>query len=105
MKHVADTGIPLQSHEQLEDFALYDLVERGSDLVADHQVRLSTERAGERYALLLAAGQFARKTIDELCAELDHVEEFADTTLLFPAPQSEIELQATTNEIGPAGAG
>ena len=43
--------------EQVDDGGLDRDVERGGDLVADEDVRLAGERAGDGHALALAAGQ------------------------------------------------
>ena len=48
-------------------------VERAQRLVEQQQMRREDERAGERHALLLAAGELSRQALGEV-AELDQVE-------------------------------
>ena len=50
------------------------LVEIAGRLVAQHETRLTDERARDRHALLLAAGQLARSMIDPI-AEADLLDE------------------------------
>ena len=52
-------------------------VERAERLVEQHQRRADRERAGERDALLLAAGELVRVAVG-VPVEADHLEQFAD---------------------------
>ena len=49
--------------EQVEDLRLHRHVERGDRLVADDQLRLGRDRAGDRDALALAAGELVRAPV------------------------------------------
>jgi hypothetical protein len=85
--------------QQLEDALLDDLVEGGRDLVADDELGIGGERAGDADALLLAAGQFARQPVDEAVVELDQVEQLADAAVLRIALQPEIELERPADDV------
>ena len=49
--------------QQVEDLRLDGDVERGDRLVADDELRLEGERAGDADALALAAGEFVRVAV------------------------------------------
>ena len=60
MKSSARPSSARRRAEQLEHGGLHRDVERGGDLVADEQRRLGRERARDRDALALAAGELGR---------------------------------------------
>ena len=64
--------------EQVDDLRLDRDVERGDGLVADEHVRLHGERAGDRDALALAAGELVRKAVRDIGAEADGLEPARD---------------------------
>ena len=68
-EHVGRLLLGLQLHQQVEDARLHGDVERRGRLVADHQVRVAGEGAGDGDALLLAAGELRRPLEQE--ARLD----------------------------------
>src|ERR1700694_2250958 len=57
---ISETQSPLQIAQEVEDLGADRYVERGNRFVADDELRLHGERAGDRYALALAAGEFVR---------------------------------------------
>ena len=59
-EQVAEAELACRSQQQVEDLRLHRDVERRDGLVADHQVGLGGERAGDREPLALAAGQLGR---------------------------------------------
>ena len=78
---------PLVQADELVLHALAQLlVERAERLVEQDQLRLEHERAGERHALLLSAGELRRPARAE-AAELDHVERRFDPPRRSPAPR------------------
>ena len=60
--------------EQLEDACLHRDIERGGDLVADQELRLGGERAGDRDALLLAAAELPRHAVYDVRREMNLLE-------------------------------
>ena len=59
-EEVGEVQLPPQLHEQVQDLRLDGDVERRHRLVADQEVRLHRERAGDADALPLAAGELVR---------------------------------------------
>ena len=59
-EQVGQPELALELLEQVEDLGLDRDVERGDRLVADDEVRLEHERAGDPDALALAAGELVR---------------------------------------------
>src|SRR4051812_1091882 len=56
-EHIGESELLPQAREQVEDLRLDGDVERGDRLVADDHLRLDRERARDRDALTLTAGQ------------------------------------------------
>ncbi len=67
-------------------------------LVADDQLRLGGERAGDADALLLAAGKLGRIAVDETLAHLDLVEQFGDARVALAAAHAEIEFERPADD-------
>ena len=59
-----EVELALQLGEHVDDRRLHRDVERGGDLVADEQLRLGDQRAGDRDALALAARQLVRVAVE-----------------------------------------
>ena len=68
----------LQVAQQIEDLRADRDIERRDRLVADDQLRLDRERAGNRDALALAAGEFMRVAAREARLEPDQPQQFLD---------------------------
>ena len=68
----------LQPDHQVDDLRLDVHVQRRDRLVADHEHRLHRQRAGDRDALALAAGEFVRKPRGGLRRQANQVQQFAD---------------------------
>ena len=62
-ENVGQAEPPLQVAQQIEDLRADRDIERRDRLVADDELRLDRERAGDRDALALAAGKFVRITL------------------------------------------
>ena len=65
----------LEALEQVDDLGLDRHVEGRDRLVADDQVRLDRERAGDPDALALAAGELVRIALDERRVEADEAQQ------------------------------
>ena len=59
-EQVGEVELPAQLHEQVEHLRLDRDVERGDRLVADQELGLHRERAGDADAGALAAGELVR---------------------------------------------
>ena len=59
-EQVGEAEFLLQVHQQVDHLRLHRDVERRHRLVADDQLRLQRQRAGDAEALALAAGEFVR---------------------------------------------
>ena len=84
-----------------------DLVERRGDLVADDQLGLGGERAGDADALLLAARQLARQRSMKRSSSSIMLEQLGDPRVAARWPlQAEIELERPADDVAHAsGAG
>ena len=82
MRHVheRDADVLLDLLELELELLAQPQVERAERLVEQQRARAVDERAGERHALLLAAGELRRLALAVL-AELDHLERLVDARL------------------------
>ena len=83
--------LPLQTQEELVQFAADDRVDGGERLVHQQHERVGGQRPGDTDALLLTAGQLHRITVSELWIESDTVEQFERSfvsLVLGPAEQA-----------------
>ena len=64
MNSMRQAELPLQVLQQVDDLRLDRDVERGDRLVADDQVGLGGQSAGDADALALAAGELVRPAVD-----------------------------------------
>ena len=78
---VGEPELALQVLEQVEDLRLHRDVERRDRLVADDQLRVDRERAGDADALALAAGELVREAVVVLRVEADDLEQLLDAPL------------------------
>ena len=78
---VGEAEVALQVLEQVEDLRLHGDVERGHRLVADDQLRVDRERAGDADPLALAARELVRKAVVVLGVEADDLEQLLDAAL------------------------
>ncbi len=67
-EHVGELEFLLQPVEQLEDAFGDQLIERRGHLVADDEIGVRGERAGDADALLLAARHLRRQPVDVFAA-------------------------------------
>ena len=78
---VGEPELALQVLEQVEDLRLHRDVERRDRLVADDQLRVDGERAGDADALPLAAGELVREAVVVLRVEADDLEQLLHAAL------------------------
>ena len=78
-EQVGDAEVALQLDEQLEDLGLHGDVERRDRLVADDELGLDRQRAGDGDALALAAGQLGRLALQRRRRQGDAVEQLGGT--------------------------
>ena len=60
-EQIGQTVLRLQILQQVHDLRLYRHIERGDWLVANDQLRINRQGAGDADALALAAGKLVRK--------------------------------------------
>ena len=84
-----DVQLALQLGEHVDDRGLHRHVQGGRDLVADEQLRLRDERAGDRDALALSARQLVRVALEARGRELHALERRAHATSGVRAARSE----------------
>ena len=72
--------LALQLGEHVDDRGLHGDVEGGRDLVADEQLRLGDQRAGDRHALALSARQLVWVALEARGRELHALERCAHAT-------------------------
>ena len=77
-EQVSDAELALQLAQQVEDLRLHRHVERRGRLVADDQPRLHRQRARDRDALALAAGELVRIALQRIAAQADLVDQPLD---------------------------
>ena len=87
-EEVGEVEVALQLLHQVDDLRLDRDVERGDRLVADEEVGVERERAGEADALALAAGELVRVARRGVGREPDHLQQLAHllAELLAAAP-------------------
>ena len=78
---VGEAEVALEVLEQVEDLRLHRHVERRDRLVADDQLRVDRERAGDADPLPLAAGELVREAVVVLGVEADDLEQLLDAAL------------------------
>ena len=76
----AEMELALQLREHVDDRGLYGDVERGRDFVADEELWLRDERAGDRHALTLSARQLVWVTLEARRGELHPLEGRPDSS-------------------------
>ena len=62
-EHVGQVLVLLEVEQQVDDLGLNRHVQRGNSLVADDELRVRGERAGDADALPLAAGELVREAV------------------------------------------
>ncbi len=77
-EQIGEAEALLQIDQQVDDLRLDVHVERGDRLVGDDEVGPQRERARDRDALALPAGEFVRIALGRFRAEADDVEQLAD---------------------------
>ena len=71
----------LEVEQQVDDLGLNRHVQRGNSLVADDELRVRGERAGDADALPLAAGELVREAVQEVRREAAFVHDVQDELL------------------------
>ena len=98
-EEVGDALVGLQLAQQLDDARLHRDVERGEDLVAQHQPRPRRERPCDRDALSLAARELVREAGREGGVEPDVLERLLDAGAALLAVQTEEQLERTPHDL------
>ena len=78
---VGQPEVALEVLEQVEDLRLHGDVERRDRLVADDQLRVDRERAGDADALPLAARELVREAVVVLGVQADDLEQLLHAAL------------------------
>ena len=81
-EHVGEPEVALEVLEQVQDLGLHRDVERRDGLVADDQLRVHGERAGDADALALAARELVREAVVVLGVQADDVEQLLHAPLV-----------------------
>ncbi|MNN69359.1 hypothetical protein D3C81_1851450 [compost metagenome] len=88
---------------QFENAFGHQLVQRRGHFVADDQLRVGGQGAGDADALLLATGQFARLALHELAGlQFDHGQQVGDAITHGLALEAEVEAQGPADDIDDA---
>ena len=77
-EQIGEAELLLQIHQQVDDLRLHRNVERRHRLVADDQLRVERQRAGDADALALPAGEFVRIAVERLGPQPDLAEQRLD---------------------------
>ena len=77
-EQIGEAELPLERAQQVDHLGAYRHVERRHRLVADQQLGVDRQRAGDADALALAAGELVRIAPRVLRSEPDHVQELRD---------------------------
>ncbi len=77
-EEVGQVELVLEPLHQVDDLRLHRHVERRHRLVADDDLGVERETAGDADALTLTARELVRVTVDVLGVEADHVQQFLD---------------------------
>ena len=77
-KQIRGTELVLEFLEQVQNLGLNGHIQSGNRLVADDQLGLQSERAGDADTLALAARELVRITVDVLGIQTDDVQQLAD---------------------------
>ena len=86
-EQIGQLELGLQVLHQVDDLGLDRDVERRDRLVADDELGMERQRAGDADALALAAGELVREALGVVAREADHLEQLAyPPRLLRPRP-------------------
>lgn len=88
----------LEIEQELQNAVGHQRVERRGHLVADDELGLGGQRAGDADPLLLAAREFGRIAVDEAGTHLDFLEQLLDAPVALGALQTEIEGQRSADD-------
>ena len=89
----------LQLREHVDDRGLYGDVERGRDFVADEELWLGDERAGDRHALTLSARQLVWVTLEARRRELHPLEGCPDSSATVGSARGEEVTQGLLDDL------
>ena len=76
-KQIRQPTLALQQFEQVENLILHRYVQRGDRLVADDQIRIERDGAGDADALALPAGKLVRIAVAVFARDADRVQQRA----------------------------
>ena len=98
-EHVGQAELGLQILQQIHHLRLDRHVQRRDRLVADDQLRVDGERAGDADALALAAGEFVRIAHHVPGRQADHLQQLLDPRALFLAVCDAVHLQRLGDDV------
>src|SRR5215208_5185253 len=87
-EEISEAELALEVAQQVEHLGLDGDVQRGDGLVADDELGVNADGAGDANALTLAAGELVRVAVDEVGVEADLLEELARA--LAPVVEAEV---------------
>ena len=93
-----DVELTLEVGKDVDDRGLNGDVQCGCDLVADEQLRVRDQRAGDRCPLALASRQLMRVPIEHRARELDGLEGFPFGVVL-PSGQREEDSERLADDL------
>ncbi len=101
-ENVGQAALALQALEQVENLGLDRDVKRGYRFVADDQVGLRRERAGDAEPLPLAAGELVGKQVRRLWRKPDLCEQPAHALVALPARPDSQQIERLANLVAGA---
>ena len=98
-EQISEPHLALQVHHQIEHLRLDRDVERRHRLVADDQLRLQRERAGNADALALPAGKLVRIIVHLRLAQADALEQCGDALLHLAAARGAVHAHRLGDDV------
>lgn len=105
MKRYATPSFSWQLLKHVDDLRLNGNVQRGDRLVADDELRLYRQCAGDADTLTLTAGQLMRETVGKLLIQTDLAQQVGDAVALFLFGQMEMNVHSLGNDFADGHAG
>ncbi len=107
-EQVGQAELLLQVLQQVHDLRLDRHVQRRDRLVADDELGVQRQRAGDADALALAAGELVRIAVGEVAVQADRIQQLVDPVALFGLGQPGVFVQRLADDARPpscAGSG
>ncbi len=99
---VREPELLLQVLEQVQDLGLHRDVERRYRLVAEDELGVDGERAGNADALALPTGELVREAVVVLGVEADDLEELLHAALLLGRRPDPVDLERLADDVADA---